>query len=146
MNNFVVYNAFFNKSPARHYVDNFRRQESTAWMLPSDKRQQQNPRPFSEQNENSRLNRIRTYSEENDAFKNRRQATTIEYKLELTISKNERVFDFNRTSSAQDNRKPFSAFTTSYGHHYSPNSLPRETTKTSSSSLVSFCRLMFSSS
>lgn len=61
----------------RPYVDNFRRQESTPWLMPSEKRQQPNARPFSEQNENSRPNRIRTYSEENDLLKNRRQATTI---------------------------------------------------------------------
>jgi hypothetical protein len=56
-------------------VDNFRRQESTPWMMPSEK---QNHRPFSEKNDNYRNNRIRTVSDQNELFKNRRQVTTNE--------------------------------------------------------------------
>jgi hypothetical protein len=44
---------------------------------------------------------------------------------------NKRAFDLIRTLPIHDERKPFSAFQTSYGHHYSQNSLSREPTKTS---------------
>jgi hypothetical protein len=59
----------------KEYVDNFRRQESTAWIAASEK--QQNYRPISEQYENNRGARLRTLSNDNDPFKNRRQATTL---------------------------------------------------------------------
>jgi hypothetical protein len=62
-------------SALKQYVDNFRRQESTAWLLSSEK--QQDHRPISEQIENNRGNRLRALSNDNDVFKNRRQATTI---------------------------------------------------------------------
>jgi hypothetical protein len=57
--------------------DNFPRQELTSWLLPSEKQQQQNHRPFSEINENNRNNRLRTLSDENELFMNRRQTTII---------------------------------------------------------------------
>jgi len=44
-------------------------------MMPSEK---QNHRPFTEQNDNHRNNRIRTVSDQNELFKNRRQVTTNE--------------------------------------------------------------------
>ncbi|CAF3419346.1 unnamed protein product [Rotaria sp. Silwood1] len=133
VNNFVVFNAFFNRSPIsqnrklsasrqRHDTslpnDLFRRQESTNWLLSSEKQQQQQQqqqqyrRPLTEQNEGNRCNRLRTLSDENELFNNRRQLTNI------------------GNSSVNNERKPFSAFTTSYGHHYNQNSLLREPTKT----------------
>ncbi len=85
MNNFVVFNAFFTQhrrsSVSKQRNDSFRRPELTSWLLPSEKQQQQqlqqNQRPFSEQNENNHNHRLRTLSDENDFFKNRRQATVI---------------------------------------------------------------------
>ncbi|CAF0830192.1 unnamed protein product [Rotaria sordida] len=128
VNNFVVYNAFFNRSPVsqnrklsaskqRHDIslpnDLFRRQETTHWLLSSEKpQQQQNRRPLTEQNESNHNNRFRTLSDENELFNNRRQVTNI------------------GNSSVNNERKPFSAFTTSYGQHYNQNSLLREPTKT----------------
>jgi hypothetical protein len=55
-------------------VDNFRRRESSSWLLQSEK---QKHRPFSEQIDNNRSNRIRTLSDESELFKNRQQPTTI---------------------------------------------------------------------
>ena len=63
-------------SVSKFHVDNFRRPELNSWLLPSEK-QPQNHRPFSEQNENNRISRLRTFSDENDLSKNRRQATNI---------------------------------------------------------------------
>lgn len=56
-------------------VDNFRRPELTSWLLPSEKQQQQqqNRRPFSEQIDNTRNQRLRTLSDEN----NQRQVKPI---------------------------------------------------------------------
>jgi hypothetical protein len=59
-------------------VDNFRRQESTRWMMPSEKQYQQNHRPLTEQNDNYRNSRLRTVSDQNELLMNRRQGTTIE--------------------------------------------------------------------
>jgi hypothetical protein len=83
VNNFVVFNAFFTQhrrsSVSKQRNDSFRRPELTSWLLPSEKQQQlqRNERPFSEKNENNHNPRLRTLSDENDVFKNRRQATTI---------------------------------------------------------------------
>ena len=43
----------------------------------------------------------------------------------------EKIFDFIRTLSNNDERKPLSAFPTSYGSHYNHSALSREPTRTS---------------
>lgn len=108
MNNFVVYNAFFNKSPPpsqnRRLSASKQRQELTSWLLPSEKQ-----RPYSEQYDINRSSRLRMLSEENDLFKNQRQMT--------------------RMSPLNDGRKPSSAFVTSYGHQQNPSSSVLKTIK-----------------
>ncbi|CAF4395495.1 unnamed protein product [Rotaria socialis] len=127
VNNFVVFGAFFNRSPInlnrklsaskqRNETslpnDLYRRQESTPWLLPSEK-QQQNRRPLTEHSEfNRNNNRLKILSDENEMFNNRQQVPIMGNPL------------FN------NERKPASAFPTPYGHRYTQNALTREPNKT----------------
>lgn len=135
MNNFVVYPAFFNRSPSKSRINydhrNFfvilvtanrrpsaskQRQELTSWLLPSERDQR---RPFSEQNDFGRNQRTRTGIDECDIFGNRRQHTV----------------------TAREERTPVSYYTTSYNQHYNQTSLSREPSNISISS--SFSLILF---
>ncbi|UJR37170.1 hypothetical protein I4U23_029879 [Adineta vaga] len=114
VNNFVVFNAFFNRAPiiqsrkssaSRRFhdnnvpVDNFRRPELTSLLLPSEK-QQAYRRPCPEQTDGYANTRVRTKSDENELLNNRRQATII------------------APSPVNNERKLFSAYPTSYINPY----------------------------
>jgi len=109
VNNFVVYNAFFNVKPDmtqnRRLSASKQRQELTSWMLPSERPK---PRPYSEQNDGYRQSRLRTLTDENELFRNPRQTTTIDiadrkpYSAVPTINYNNqfnRQTRFNRDDS-----------------------------------------------
>ncbi|CAF0904921.1 unnamed protein product [Adineta ricciae] len=119
VNNFVVYNAFFNRPfnlPSRKSsasrrvhdnsvpVDNFRRPELTSWLLPSEK-QQANRRPYSEQIDGYAGNRVQKLSDEGELDHSRRQAAAIS------------------ASSVNNERKLLSAYpaTHTYPHNEKPS-------------------------
>ncbi|CAF3889372.1 unnamed protein product [Rotaria sordida] len=118
VNNFVVYPAFFNQSPiATNSKSSGSKQhpEPISWLASTSEKQQR--RPFSEQIDFSRHQKMKTLSNENDIFGNYRQPTTI------------------RASSMRDEYQPLSSYTTSYNQHYNQTALLRE--QTNASHLVS---------
>jgi hypothetical protein len=61
-------------SKQRGDINNFQRQELPSWPLKPENQQR---RPFSEQNDLGRNQRLRTISDESELFTNRRQSSTI---------------------------------------------------------------------
>ncbi|CAF0967373.1 unnamed protein product [Rotaria sp. Silwood1] len=116
VNNFVVYPAFFNQSPIslnRKPSASKQHTESISWLSPTSERQQR--RPFSEQIDFSRNQKIKTLSNENDIFGNYPQPTTV------------------RALSVKDEHQPLSYYTTSYNQHYNQTAFLREQTNTTHS-------------
>ncbi|CAF4517847.1 unnamed protein product [Rotaria sp. Silwood2] len=116
VNNFVVYPAFFNQSPiAINNTPSASKQhtESISWLSPTSERQQR--RPFSEQIDFGRNQKMRTLSNENEMFGNYQQTPII------------------RSLSMKDEHQPLSSYTTSYNQHYNQTAFLREQTNTTHS-------------
>ncbi|CAF0800362.1 unnamed protein product [Adineta steineri] len=129
VNNFVVFSGFFNRAPtlqgrkssaSRQFhdnnapVDNFRRQEVSSWLLPSEKQRQQQPNRqlYAEKTDEYSNNRLRTFSDENYRQNAKPPIGAA------TINNNE--------------RKLFSAYPSPYSHYNNQNPPLNEPIRTNS--------------